>query len=321
MGKKLKFVIVSPRQKWGGAIVLHCLCKYLVEEDFDAKIFYTNAITPFNGRYGIKSWLKWVVHSAYDILRILIVRFIGEEKASNFIIFSGYTNLPIKGCKRKYLPFVDKNTIVIYPEIIYGNFLRARNVVRWFLYYNCFENDTLAYGKNDLFICYRKIFNDEKLNPTCRTLHIAYYDVNLYKQTNFEQRNGKCYVIRKGKNRDDLPLEFNGIIIDNLSEKEKVKIFNECEYCISYDTQTAYSSIAALCGCISVVIPEPGKNRTDYRTEEDNSLGVAFGFSKEELEYAKETRMFLKEKYLRINREGKEAVRQFAELCIDYFAI
>ena len=46
MNKKYKFIIVSPRQHSGGAIVLHLLCKLLQNRGYDAKIFYT--MTPIS---------------------------------------------------------------------------------------------------------------------------------------------------------------------------------------------------------------------------------------------------------------------------------
>ncbi len=317
--KKVKFVIVSPRQKWGGAIALHCLCKYLLEEGYDARIFYADHIYYKKG-HRLKSWIKWLIYIVKDTRELLLATMIGEKRIDRFPRLNGYIDVPIKGCKRKYLPHADKNTVVVYPDVIYGNFLRAEKVVRWFLYYNRFPDDAAAYGKNDLFICYKQIFNDKKLNPEGRQMTIAYFDLELYRLTNYGKRKGNCYIVRKGKNRNDLPAKFDGIIIDDLSEKDKVRAFNECEYCISYDIQTAYSSIAALCGCISVIIPESGKNRSDYRTGEDSGFGVAFGFDKKELEYASATQSLLKERYLCMNREGREAARQFAELCADYFA-
>lgn len=303
----------------GGAIALHCLCKYLSEEGYDARIFYADHVHYVTG-HRLRSWTKWLIYIIKDTLKLLLAILIGEKRIDRFPRLSGYINVSIKGCKRKYLPYVDKDTVVVYPDIIYGNFLRAQKVVRWFLYYNRFPNDMEAYGKNDLFICYRQVFNDEKLNPSGRQMTMSYFDLELYRQTNYGVREGNCYIIRKGKDRDDIPAEFDGIVIDDLPEKDKVRVFNECEYCISYDTQTAYSAIAALCGCISVIIPEAGKNRFDYRTVEDSSIGLAFGFGKEELEYARATRSLLKERYVRTNREGKETAQRFAELCTEYFA-
>ena len=313
-----KFVIVSPRQRSGGAIVLHTLCKYLTYKGYDTRIFYTG-INEYRRKKKYQFWLKWIGYTIKDIIKICAVKIIGEEKLADKPKFCGYINIPIKGCKRKYLPFVDKTTIVVYPEAIYGNFLKAKNVVRWFLYYNRFPNDENAYGRNDLFICYREIFNDAALNPDCNIVQMSYFDLDLYKRTNYGERKGVCYVIRKGKKRSDLPKKFDGIIIDNLPEHEKVRVFNESEYCISYDTHTAYSAIAALCGCISVIVPEPGKNRSDYRSSNETSYGVAFGFSNDELEYAKNTAGLLKQRYMNLNDKGKEDANHFIELCKEHF--
>ena len=57
---------------------------------------------------------------------------------------------------------------------------------------------------------------------------------------------------------------------------------------------TAYSSIAAMLGCISVVIPEPGKTKDDYGGERP---GVAFGFDESEIEHAQSTLKDLAERY------------------------
>ena len=143
-------------------------------------------------------------------------------------------------------------------------------------------------------------------------------DLEKYKRYNFGERHGKCYILRKGEwrvNKDDCK---DGIIVDNLSEKEKVRVFNECEYCISYDTQTAYSQIAAMCGCISVVVPEKGKERKDYRHNE-NSFGEAFGFDKDEIEYSLSTAPFLKGFYHKNNKRSKDQIDNFIRECEDYF--
>ena len=142
-----------------------------------------------------------------------------------------------------------------------------------------------------MFFCHRDIFNDNRLNPTHKTVRINFFDKELYRQTNFSNRVGKCYIIRKGENRTDLPDTSDGIVVDSLSEPEKVKVFNHCEYCYCYDTQTFYASIASICGCKTIVMPEPGKTRADYRGTDDNPhYGIAYGNSKKELEWAEKTR-------------------------------
>lgn len=312
-----RFIIVSPRQKNGGSIVLHTLCKQLSLLGYDAKILYTGLQFYKKGRKA-KFWIKYIIYRFLNFIKDLNVYIFGENKFLKNPNYIGYVNESVKGCSRKLLPWANSRDIVIYPDVAYGNFTLAKNVVRWFLFHNRFSND--AYQKNDMFWCFREVFNDYTLNPTCRKLHITYFNLDLYKQYNFDKRNGKCYIIRKGIKRADLPSKFDGIIIDDLPEIEKVKVFNECEYCISYDTQTAYSSISALCGCIAIVIPEPGKSKSDYRKKDDKTnYGVAWGFSKEEIEYAISTRSRIKEKFEKTNLEGINNAKLFAEACIDYF--
>lgn len=142
--------------------------------------------------------------------------------------------------------------------------------------------------------------------------------MDTYKRTNFGERHGKCYVLKKGNWRVNAEDIADGIVIDDLSKREKVRVFNECEYCISYDTQTAYSELASICGCISVVVPEEGKTREDYRSNEDISYGVAFGFS-EEVQYAISTRDKLIEYYKSINEEGKKQTQYFINECDKYY--
>ena len=302
----MKFVIMSLCDNSGGSIVRENLCRILNELGHDAKIMMPHIAVN-------KKWKKvpylWA-HTKYLFTKVIGATFKGK-------LFN------MKGCKLKLLPFVDKNTIVVYPQITHGNPLKAKKVVRWFLHYNPHKHNSLAYGKDDLVFAYRKVFNDYSLNPTCRTLYTAHIDLDLYKRTNFGERKGKCYIIRKGSLREDLPKEFDGPIIDNLPEEEKVRIMNECEYCISYDTQTAYSSIAALCGCVSVVVPEPGKSRGDYIKEGDShsSLGRAYGFDEEEIAYAKRTMDKVRESYEQKNNEGVEQVKNFVEVCKEYFKL
>lgn len=310
----MKFVIFSPRQGWGGSIVLHALCKYLNELGHDAKLFYSD-VSEYYPNKKISFWRKLIWHTVQDSLRVFRAKVLKEVSPR----LNGYIDEPVRGCPRKYLPFVNKDTIVIYPEIVYGNPLGASKVVRWFLYYNRFANE--AYGKDDFFICYREIFNDWQLNPEGFILQTPYFDFDKYKRYNYGNRNGKCYIIRKGESRPDIPKKLDGIVIDDLLEEEKVRIFNESEYCISYDTQTSYSSIAALCGCISVIMPEEGKTKKDYRNESEIDLGVAWGLDEEEILWAKNTQEKLAESFRGINKGALESTISFVKKCEARFSL
>lgn len=297
----MKFVIVSPPQGDGGPIALHALCKYLCDLGHDARILYTSYFGCGNKKliskvnYHLK-WFRYILtmkHPTYE---------------------------PVKGCKETKNPFIGKNTIVVYPEIMIGNPFGAKKVVRWLLYNHKYpENVCGAYSENDLFIAFRDVFNDKTLNPDGHIVKTVYFDLDMYKRYNFGERKGTCYIIRKGVIRTDLPQNFDGIVIDKLPEEEKVKVLNECEYCISYDTQSAYSFIAAMCGCISIIVPEEGKEQKDYRTSEDKNFGVAWGFSEEEIQRAIQTQYKVREHYLEMNNKSRESAKRFVEICENYF--
>lgn len=214
-------------------------------------------------------------------------------------------------------PSIDiNNSIVIYPEVTYGNPLNAKFVVRWLMYFYPYSKSSDAYSTNDLFIAYREYFNDIDLNPNKSIITLNYFDSKLYRQYNFGQRKDKCYILRKGRKRKDLPKHFDGPIFDdNMSQHELVKMFNEYRYCYSYDTQTFYTAIAAVCGCIPIVVMEPGKCESDYLGPGEKHLGRAYGDSVEQIEYAKKTRDDLIKKldYSAWNRVNAQALIELLE--------
>ena len=157
---KKKVIIVNSRAIFGGTIVLSTLCKCLRERGIDAKVLYVHDF-PSLGTNMCKYWYQWCVYSLkYHILSLLYYLFKGTRLVDS-PRFRRFEYTPVKGTKEKLLPFFfKKSTIVVYPEILYGNFLHAKNVARWLLYHYKWSNDTEAYGKDDLFFCYREIFND-----------------------------------------------------------------------------------------------------------------------------------------------------------------
>ena len=143
----------------------------------------------------------------------------------------------------------------------------------------------------------------------------------MYKQTNFGERSGCCYIVRKGNNRCDLPKDFDGAIIDDWAEELKVKELNKCKYCYFYDTQTFYTVIAAVCGCIPVVILEPGKTKSDYLSSGEHPAGIAYGNSEEELTYAVNTREECIRRLAEANDYNAVSAKYFIDICRENFNI
>ncbi len=313
-------IIMNSRNLFGGTIVLSLLCRLLDEKGYNAKILFVHDFpTVYTTEW--KFWIKWFIYSLKYRLKELLYKILQNTRFGKIPIFSSFEYIPIKDIKEKYLPFYDKkNTIVIYPEVVSGNLLKAKNVVRWLLYHHNWENIENAYDLDDLFICYRKVFNDWRLNPEGNELRLNFFNGEMYRQYNHGVRSGNCYIIRKGRGREDLPKEFDGPVIDyGMSEKEIVSILNSCIYCYSYDTQTFYTKIAAVCGCVPIVMLEPGKTKEDYLAQSEISIkGIAYGNSADEIERAIATRNDLLES-LNYDELNDININRFIDLLIKRF--
>lgn len=308
-----KIIIYNFEEYFGGTLVLSVLCKTLRDLGYDARTIFVPSSCFSNANnslcFFLRFWFvlikRYVFHSLCFFLKI-------EDK-----VIRQTPVTTIDGLEIQYNPFFDKKeSIVIYPEIVYGNPMLSKNVVRWLLFHYKYPLESRAYKDTDFFVAYRKIFNNIKLNPQEILLTINHFDRKLYRQYNFSERKGKCYIIRKGKYRDDLPQKFDGPCFDdNMSEEEVVKMFNEHKFCYCYDTQTFYSSIAAVCGCIPIVVLEAGKTELDYLSSEKEirHYGVAYGDSLEQINYAIETRDKLLNA-LDFDEKNKDNVSAFIEL-------
>lgn len=305
--RRPRFLIVSPHQCGMGPVVLHLLCRMLADLGYDARVFRLRADVqhvsiPCSRQVFLRNYLPFMRKKDKEIL--------DSQEGS------------IKGCVLTRWPYVDDDTIVVYPEIVFGNPLSARHVVRWFLNINKFKGKFTGeqpYGKDDLFICYDGVFNDYQLNPDCREVTLQYFNHDIYKRWNYGYREGSCFLIRKGVIRSDLPSTVPGVIIDELSEEEKVEVLNKCRYFYSFDPQTSYGYVAAVCGCLPIYVPEPGKKREDYLGKKTKGWGIAYGTSKEELEFARRTYKEMLAYLESFNTDNLKNVHKFLDYCQEYF--
>lgn len=220
---------------------------------------------------------------------------------------------------------IDDNVVVIYCEGTQGNPLNAKNVVRWMLsvlgqnvpyeYVNTWLKNELVYYFNS-----EKRFdeNPEKKGVFYKLLNSIY--INPYiKQTNFGERDGFCYTIRKAerihKNGFNIIHPNDSFNITNQNQMECIEIFNKYKWFISYDSNTFLTIMAALCGCISVVYKVNGLNKQEWiKTTPvveylkykglDNLYGIAYG--EEDMQYAIDTMHLVKEQWDEILKFNKE---------------
>lgn len=238
------------------------------------------------------------------------VRIYSNIKKKNSI-FSNYYNNDFP---------IDDNTVVIYCEGTQGNPLNAKYVVRWMLSklgQNVPYERLNTWDKNELVYYFNsedKISkNPEKIGNIYKLLNIIYIHplaVNL----KFKYRKGTCFTIRKsqqthGKKKIAVHPPNSFEITRNHTQVQCIKIFNAHKYFISYDSITFLSVIAALCGCISIVIKVDGLSKEDWlntwpvaeyfkNSKEKILFGIAYGA--DDLQKAINTIHLAKEQWKRI---------------------
>lgn len=296
-----KFVVYAPRydSSSGGAIALHKLASLLRQQGQDVKIWYYDQphIKSFiNGRFIL------------SFLRVLTKKFVLRRDMKNPYDTPTAQHSDISG------------SIVIYPEIISGNPIAGKYIVRWFLNKPGDMTGKISYGKNELYFCYKTFFNDPEINPHSENiLTVSEIQKYIYRNKELPNRYGSCYLIRKGKGRSLDYHEADALCIDGLGHQKVADIFNNTRYFISYDLYSMYSRFAAMCGCIPVVVPKEGLTKEAWRPNEADRHGIAYGY--EDIEWAIQTRHLLLDQLDRIEEASQESVREFREKTERFFGL
>lgn len=223
--------------------------------------------------------------------------------------------------------------IVVYPEVTEGNPLKANNVVRWLLYVPGLNPAAKVdlYGENDLVISSadyvsigsKKKFKELRIDNQILT---AYESFQEFFQNEGLIRSGSCHLFRKGKGKSTknyVPkdsLEINaGQIIKEKGFEGLAEIFNEKEVFYSYDHLTYISVMAALCGCLSIVVPDGDTDAKEwYGSTAHMRYGIAYG--PEEIPHAKETAHLVRQNLIEIEKESLEQTKIFIQRSQEYFS-
>ncbi|TYK65594.1 hypothetical protein [Colwellia echini] len=212
--------------------------------------------------------------------------------------------------------------IVVYTEIVSGNPLNAKHVIRWFLNKPGFFTNKINYGNNELYFYQQIVFNDTDYNSNLENkLYVSYFNKKLWQQTNFNKRSGSGYLLRKGRGREISHNLENSIKIDGMNHSEMEIIFNKVKYFYSYDLQTAYTMFAAMCGCIPIVIPQKNVSACEWQPREELRYGIAYGDTKEEIAYSNNTREKIIPYLDKLNEETKSDVKSFIKKSQSFFSI
>ena len=209
-----------------------------------------------------------------------------------------------------------ETTMVIYPEIVSGNPFNSKHITRWVLYTPGKNGGDGKYPSSDLVYKYWDIFevsDDIRVDGYLRCIDTKkdfFVDQGL-------ERSGTCHLLKKGlqyaKNFNQHPSDSQSL--DGFINDEHLKnVFNQKEMFISYDAMSYHSIQAALCGCLSVVIPDPGVSKSEWQERADiYKYGIAYGL--DDIQWAKDTMHLVRDRMKDLEDECDELVDKYIEHC------
>lgn len=224
--------------------------------------------------------------------------------------------------------FDKENDVVVYPEIVRGNPMGFKNVVRWILNTPGMMNagvggnpDTSESWKySDLIFKYAKRFLHPKKFEVAGELRAMDVRLDFWQNYNRE-RNGTCHLFRKvyNKKKDQHPED--SLRIDGYNDVAFREFFNSKERFICYDSECFTAVQAALCGIEVVVIPDVfGSTAEEWRAGFPYfQKGIAYGF--DDLDHAKKTLPNVRQNMAVLEKETILLTSKFVETCKQNFIL
>lgn len=255
------------------------------------------------------------------------------SKKINWIILSDPLNTPphqggpliLHYISKKLLEFGDR-VCMNHPfyegcEKITKDFLKTLNTKEWVLIAT--ENDFRLqdfkfktvrlilftgknmekYGSDELIFQYGKSFTVGTKYENALSIRPIVTNLSFWKDLECQRSETPLILLKKGViSKDDKIIE--GRLIDDVINMddtreaidfELLKLFNTHKTFITYDNNTFHSIQAALCGAISIVIPDGKLTEKEWRNSTKRKYGIAYGNNKEQIDFALNTIDNLKE--------------------------
>lgn len=206
--------------------------------------------------------------------------------------------------------------IAVYPEIVSGNPLGCAHVARWILFtprgFAVGEDFTKPIPREEVFFFQRPFIEHIDWIPRENALRLQWHREDIFNDPGPVERTEVCRMIRKGKATGDSPPPGaeGAIVLDGMSNQDIAEVFKRARLFYCHDPYTMYCDYAALCGCLPIVVPPPGLSLADWRPEEDR-LGIAYGDSPEQLEWAARTRGGLIDRIKELKRQEDGMLEHF----------
>lgn len=200
--------------------------------------------TVFAPSYNDKSGGAWVLHFLCHSLNQ-----IGYE-SSIFIYEDSKLANPQFNTPQGYI----QDSILIYPEIILNNPLKADKVVRYMLNKEgVLQGKMINWGEKDYPLAFSKVYKDN-----CETLFYPNCDLSIF-YNDGRQKQHNSFYIGKGYLFGDCPkLDCFEITRTYPSSKQELaEVLRNSKILFSYDALSATNTDAALCGCVPYLLQKP----------------------------------------------------------------
>ena len=211
-----------------------------------------------------------------------------------------------------------ENCIVIYPEGTQYNPLNSKNVVRWILGPPD-NNVMLTWNKSDMILWYMDYYYNELVGQRDNQMFVTETHCDIFYNHNIK-RSGSSYCIRKCKDPKFIHPD-DSIFVPYHAAGNLVKLakqFNQIEKFYCYDNYTFLYVQAALCGCISIVIPDGSKTKQEWLNGSRlNQYGIAYG--EDDIGRAQETLPLLMQEIKQVDLDTKQQIHIFINKCKELF--
>ncbi len=292
----------------GGVMAMHLLCDLLNRSGAEAYICAmlqsaeSRPTSPFGGiATAAEAWARWHLWRKYRPL---------------------VTNPELKTPMLRDVGVVRRSSdwAVVYPEIVFGNPLGARNVVRWYLHHAGYHSGSAGLNRDELHVRY----SDWQRLPQMEWCQVYPGCLRPFKipaayapPAPGTPRQGTAYCLRKGAHREIRHDLRDSVLIDSLDHHEIAAIFRRVKTFISYDLYTTYSVLAVRCGAESIVVPDPQLSEEQWFPREEDRWGVAYGF--EQVPRARETAERQRQRLEQLEEDSLRSVTSFAAYAERHF--
>ena len=214
-----------------------------------------------------------------------------------------------------------EDTVVIYPESWYGNYLNAPNVVRWMIGPPS-EVHINTWNDKDLWFWYIPYYTTSKFNKNSENqLYVGEQHRDIFLDKGLE-RSHTCWTLRKSQGliqessyihpQDSIFIPYHGARdLIGLSD-----LFNKSKAFYCYDNYTYLTIQSLLCNTDTIVIPF-GNDKLNFLNGFILNKYVAYGL--DDLSRAQSLRNEFWDEIDEVEKNTIKQLHEFTQKCYDYF--